>query len=79
MIRLRGSIGQASLDIRGFKVGIILQDLIPTYPRSEQIEDVLHTDPQSPDARTATTLIRVKSNPIHREEHSAGGRGRKEP
>ena len=51
-------------DVLGFKVGIIRQNLFARGARSEQVQDVLHADPQPANGRATTAHITIYCDPI---------------
>ena len=64
MIGLRGGVLQASLDVSGFKVGIVGEDFGLRHVGSEQIEHVFDANAHPPDARPSAALRRVVSDPV---------------
>jgi hypothetical protein len=51
-------------DVLGFEVGIVRQNLFARGARSEQVQNVLHSNPELTNARTATADIETYSDPI---------------
>ena len=51
-------------DVLGFKVGIVRQNLFGRGARSEQVQNVLHSNPEPTNARTATADIGIYCDPI---------------
>ena len=70
MVGLAGRELKSGGDVLVFKVGVVREDLGPRLTGGKQIQDVLHADTESPDARAATTLPGVHGDSMKLTGHS---------
>jgi hypothetical protein len=66
VIRFRGRVFKARVDIFRFKVGVVFEDFLLGDFGGEEIEHILYADTHSPDARTSSALLWIESDsPVH--------------
>jgi hypothetical protein len=64
VIHFGSGVLQTGSDVLGLQIRIIFQDLHFGDISCQQIEHILHTDAQPPDAGATSTLIRIKSDAL---------------
>jgi hypothetical protein len=65
VVVLAGGEFQHCRDVFGFEVGIVGQDLFPRRTGREKVEDILHTNAESPKAGAATAHIRIHRDSLY--------------
>ena len=64
MVSLGRRILETGVDVFMLKIRKVLEDLLPGDLRSQQVEDIFDRDPQPPDTRPSTALLRVEGDPL---------------
>jgi hypothetical protein len=65
VIDLGGGVFMASLNVVALKVWVALEYLRLGGSAGEHVQDILNANAHAPDARTPSTLVRVKRDSVH--------------